>query len=188
MGNIHAVIYRRVDAPARSVASNVLVLLNPQEASVVTNQVRKVENHIMKQRILFLCTGNSARSQIAEALLRQLAGDRFESFSAGTHPVGLNPGAVAAMKEVDIDISGQRSKSMIEFLGQPFDYVITVCDRAKESCPNWPQASKVMHWSFEDPAAAIGSAQDRRQAFREVRDQIADRISEFLCEDKHSSQ
>lgn len=89
----------------------------------------------MKQRVLFLCTGNSARSQIAEGLLRHLAGDRYDALSAGTHPVGLNPGAVAAMRELGIDISAQRSKRMDEFVDQAFDYVITVCDWAKESCP-----------------------------------------------------
>ena len=92
----------------------------------------------MKRRVLFLCTGNSARSQMAEGLFRHLAGDRFEAYSAGTHPVGLNPGAVTAMQELGIDISAQRSKSIHEFTQQAFDYVITVCDRAKESCPRWP--------------------------------------------------
>lgn len=92
----------------------------------------------MKARVLFLCTGNSARSQMAEGWLRHLAGDRFEVFSAGTHPVGLNSGSVEAMAEVGIDIAGHRSKHVSEFLTQPFDYVITVCDRAKESCPTWP--------------------------------------------------
>ncbi len=89
----------------------------------------------MKRRVLFLCTGNSARSQMAEGLLRHLAGDRYDVYSAGTHPVGLNPGAVTVMQELQINISAQRSKSIAEYIDQTFDYVITVCDRAKESCP-----------------------------------------------------
>lgn len=134
----------------------------------------------MKQRVLFLCTGNSARSQMAEGLLRHLAGDRYDVLSAGTHPVGLNPGAIAAMQELDIDISAQRSKSMEEFIGQTFDYVVTVCDRAKESCPRWPHTGRPVHWSFEDPAAASGSAEEQRHAFRTVRDQIKARIEDVF--------
>lgn len=134
----------------------------------------------MKRRVLFLCTGNSARSQMAEGLLRHLAGDRYDVFSAGTHPVGLNPGAVEVMREIGIDISGHRSKSTSELLNQSFDYVITVCDRARDACPRWPHTATLVHWSFEDPAAATGSAEDRRQAFRTVRDQIRMQIEEFL--------
>lgn len=99
----------------------------------------------MKRRVLFLCTGNSARSQMAEGLLRHLAGGRYEVSSAGTHPVGLNSGAVSAMQELGIDISAQRSKSIHEFTQQAFDYVITVCDRAKESCPRWPHTGRLVH-------------------------------------------
>jgi arsenate reductase len=135
---------------------------------------------LMKQRVLFLCTGNSARSQIAEGLLRYLAGDRFDVCSAGTHPVGLNPGAVVAMRELGIDISAQRSKRMDEFVDQAFDYVITVCDRAKESCPRWPHTGRLLHWSFDDPAVVTGSPEQQRQAFRTVRDQIKARIEGFI--------
>lgn len=134
----------------------------------------------MKQRVLFLCTGNSARSQMAEGLLRHLAGDRYDVSSPGTHPVGLNPGAVTAMRELGIDISAQRSKRMDEFVDQAFDYVITVCDRAKESCPRWPHTERLLHWSFEDPAAVPASAEERRKAFRTVRDEIKARIEEFF--------
>jgi arsenate reductase len=134
----------------------------------------------MKQRVLFLCTGNSARSQMAEGLLRHLAGDRYEVSSAGTHPVGLNPGAVVAMQELGVDISTQRSKSMEQFTDQTFDYVITVCDRAKESCPRWPQTGRLIHWSFDDPAAVTGSPEEQRHAFRTVRDQIKAHLEEFL--------
>ena len=134
----------------------------------------------MKQRVLFLCTGNPARSQMAAGWLRHLAGDRFKVFSAGTHPVGLNPGSVEAMVEVGVDISHYWSKNASEFLAHPFDYVITVCDRAKESCPRWPGAVRLIHWSFDDPAAVTESAEQRRQVFRRVRDEIAVCIREFL--------
>jgi arsenate reductase len=133
-----------------------------------------------KKKVLFLCTGNSARSQIAEGLLRSLAQDRFDVASAGTRPVGLNPFAVAAMKELGIDISGQRSKSVEEFLGQPFDYVVTVCDQAKEACPVFHRARIRLHWSFEDPAGVQGSDEDRLKVFRRVRDEIASRLRRFI--------
>lgn len=136
----------------------------------------------MKWRVLFLCTGNSCRSQMAEALLRSLAGDRFEVESAGTDPVGLNPGAVAAMSELGIDIAGQRSKSLTRFAGQRFDHVITVCDRARESCPAFPGVATHLHWSFDDPAAAQGSAEERGAVFRRVRDEIAACVRRFVAE------
>jgi len=131
-----------------------------------------------RQRVLFLCTGNSARSQMAEGILRHFAGDRFEVFSAGTRPVGLNPNAVTAMAEIGISIAGSRSKSVDEFAGQRFDYVFTVCDNAKESCPIFPGGGRRLHQSFDDPAAA--PADQQLGVFRKVRDQIADRLQEFL--------
>lgn len=134
----------------------------------------------MKERVLFLCTGNSARSQMAEGFLRHLARDRFEVASAGTRPVGLNPDAVAVMDEVGVDISQHRSKLVDEFLDKQFDYVITVCDNAKESCPMFPGNAQHLHWSFEDPAAAKGAVEARRIVFRRVRDQIQGRIQQFL--------
>ena len=134
----------------------------------------------MKPRVLFLCTGNSARSQMAEGWLRHLAGDRFEVFSAGTHPVGLNPGSVEAMAEVGIDISQHRSKHVSEYTDQSIDYVVTVCDRAKETCPLWPGQTTLIHWSFDDPAAIVDAAA-RRVVFRRVRDEIASAIREFLA-------
>ena len=137
----------------------------------------------MKARLLFLCTGNSARSQMAEGWLRHLAGDRFEVCSAGTHPVGLNQGSVEAMAEVGIDIAHHRSKHMSEFLSQPFDHVITVCDRAKESCPMWPGSTHIVHWNFDDPAATTDSEEARRQIFRRVRDEIVIRVRIFLMQD-----
>lgn len=133
----------------------------------------------MKKTVLFLCTGNSCRSQMAEGWLRHLAGDRFEVVSAGTHPAGPNPGAVEAMQEVGIDISHHHSKPVQTFLGWRFDHVITVCDQAKEACPTFPGGS-MLHWSFEDPAAATGSAEMRRAVFRRVRDEIKARIEGFL--------
>ena len=135
----------------------------------------------MKSRVLFLCTGNSARSQMAEGWLRHLAGDHYDVCSAGTQPVGLNPGSVEAMAEVGIDISRHRSKHVAEYAAQPFDYVITVCDRAKESCPRWPGAVRLIHWSFDDPVAGTESTEQRRQVFRRVRDEIASSIREFLA-------
>jgi len=135
-----------------------------------------------KAKVLFLCTGNSCRSQMAEGWLRHLAGERFEVSSAGTHPVGLNPGAVEAMKEVAIDISTHRSKHVDEYAGARFDYVVTVCDRAKETCPIFPGARTVLHWSFDDSAAAQGADDERRAVFRRVRNEIAQRIRRFIVE------
>ena len=109
-------------------------------------------------KVLFLCTGNSARSQMAEGLLRSLGKQHFEVYSAGTHPTELHPLAVAVMQELRIDISDQRSKDLSEFLGQDFDYIITVCDRARDNCPTFPGDNQRIHWSFEDPAAAVGDA------------------------------
>ncbi len=130
-----------------------------------------------RQRVLFLCTGNSARSQMAEGLLRHMAGDRFEVFSAGTRPAGLSPNAVTAMAEIGIDIVGSRSKSVDEFAGQQFDYVFTVCDNAKDACPIFPGGGRRLHQSFEDPAAA--PADQQLAVFRKVREQIAARLRLF---------
>src|SRR3990172_11610932 len=120
-----------------------------------------------KKRVLFLCTGNSARSQMAEGLLRQIAGNTFEVFSAGTHPKGLHPRSVEAMKEVGIDISGQQSKDVAIYTNEKFDYVITVCDRAKQQCPIFPAAEPI-HWGFDDPAEAPPDRQV--ETFRRVRE------------------
>jgi arsenate reductase len=133
-----------------------------------------------KKRVLILCTGNSARSQMAEGLLRHDAGDRFEAFSAGVDRGAVRPLAVAAMREVGIDISGQRSKSVDEFACEEFDYVITVCDNANELCPVFPGKTKRIHWSFEDPAAAGGDAAAQLAVFRRVRDQIRERLKEWV--------
>jgi arsenate reductase len=134
----------------------------------------------MKKNILFICTGNSCRSQMAEGFLRHFGSDRFDVASAGTHPAGLNPDAVAAMREVGIDISHHRSKGIGEVTGRPFDHVMTVCDRAKESCPIFPDATCWDHWPFDDPATAKGSPEERKAVFRRVRDEIAARVQRFL--------
>jgi arsenate reductase len=134
-----------------------------------------------KKRVLILCTGNSARSQMAEGLIRHEAGDVFDVFSAGTHPAHVRVEAISVMNEIGIDISTHRSKSVDEFVGQPFDYVITVCDHANEVCPVFP-GTKRLHWSFADPAAVQGSEKIRTFAFREIRNQIHARIMVFLRE------
>ena len=132
-----------------------------------------------KKRVLILCTGNSARSQMAEGLLRQDAGERFDVESAGTKPGIVRPEAIAAMKEIGIDISGHRSKHVDEFEGQKFDYVITVCDNAKESCPVFFGAAKRLHESFDDPAALNGSEEERLALFRRVRGELRGYLADF---------
>ena len=133
-----------------------------------------------KTRVLFLCTHNSARSQMAEGLLRDMAGDRFEAMSAGTEATHVRPLAIRAMEEVGIDISGQESKTLDRYLSEPFDYVITVCDDANEACPFFPGATNRLHWSFEDPSKAEGSEEERLAVFRSVRDRIKDRVQAEL--------
>jgi arsenate reductase (thioredoxin) len=135
-----------------------------------------------KPKVLFLCTGNSARSQMAEGYLRHVAGDRFEAMSAGVEPKGLNPLAVEAMQEIGIDISQQQSKDVVTLLGQHVPYIVTVCDNAKERCPIFPGAWKFLHWSFEDPAAATGTHQERLAVFRRTRDQIVEHIDREFVE------
>ncbi len=130
----------------------------------------------MKPKVLFLCTGNSARSQMAEGYLRHAAGDRFEVLSAGIEPKGLNLLAVEAMREIGIDISHQRSKNVSSLLGTTVRYVVTVCDNAAEHCPVFPGALSVLHWSLPDPAAAQGSHEEKLAAFRRVRDAIREKI------------
>ena len=133
-----------------------------------------------RTRVLFLCTHNSARSQMAEGLLRHLGGDRFEAMSAGTEATRVRPLAIRAMEEVGVDISGQESETLDRYLGEPFDHVITVCDEANEACPFFPGAKSRLHWSFEDPSRAEGTEEERLAVFRSVRDRIRDRIEEDL--------
>jgi arsenate reductase len=134
----------------------------------------------MKKRVLILCTGNSARSQMAEGLLRHDAGEAFEVESAGTKPGTVRPETIAAMSELGIDISGQRSKHAAEFDGQTFDYVITVCDNARESCPVFMGAVQQLHHSFDDPPPPTQGSDDERMAiFRRVRDELREYLAEF---------
>jgi arsenate reductase (thioredoxin) len=138
---------------------------------------------VMKKTVLFLCTHNSCRSQMAEGLLRDMAGDKFEVYSAGVNPTSVHPLTKKVMQEIGIDISGQQSKSVDEFLDKEFDYVITVCDNARQTCPFFSGNHKLLHWSIEDPAPALGSEEERLLIFRKIRDQIKDHIRKLV--DKH---
>ena len=130
--------------------------------------------------MLFLCTHNSARSQMAEGLLRRLAGDRFEVYSAGTEATCVRPQAISVMAEIGVDVSGQESKTLERYLGARFEYVITVCDDANEACPVFPGAKNRLHWSFEDPSRATGTDEERLEKFRKVRDEIRSRIEKEI--------
>src|SRR5215207_9367444 len=133
-----------------------------------------------RQRVLFLCTHNSARSQMAEGLLRHLAGDRFDACSAGTEATRVRPLAIRAMAELGIDISTQESKTLDRYLGEPFDAVVTVCDQAAEACPVFPGAKRRLHWSFPDPSKAQGNEAEQLAVYREVRDDIRRHIEREL--------
>ena len=130
-------------------------------------------------RVLFVCTGNSARSIMAESLLRKAGGDRFEVYSAGTEPRGINPFTVRVLEEAGLPTKGLSSKSVNEFLGQKFDYVITVCDNARESCPVFPGSHESLHWGYDDPAEVTGTDDERLTAFRSTFTQMGLRINEF---------
>lgn len=134
----------------------------------------------MKKRVLFLCTGNSCRSQMAEGFLKHLGGERFEVESAGVKPTQVNPIAIKVMAEAGIDISRHRSKSIIEFRGQAFDYVITVCDNAKETCPVFSGKYEKIHWSLEDLAVFKGTHKEALAVFRKTRDEIKRRIEDRM--------
>ena len=138
----------------------------------------------MKQRVLFICTHNSARSQMAEGWLRQLAGDRFEVHSAGTEATVVRPLAIKAMAEVGVDISPQSSKTLDRYLQEPWDDVITVCDQANEACPYFPGGKQRLHWSFPDPSRATGTNAEKLAVFRQVRDAIRACIEEFLAAER----
>ena len=130
--------------------------------------------------MLFLCTHNSARSQMAEGLLRHLGGDRFEAFSAGTEATHVRPLAIRAMAELGVDISGYESKALDRYVDQPFDLVITVCDQAHDACPFFPGARERLHWSFPDPSQATGTEEQQLRLYRQVRDAIRERIEAEL--------
>ena len=160
-------------------AGDALGLLGMQpHAPLVPCRERRIA--MAKKRVLILCTGNSARSQMAEGLLRHLAGDRFDVESAGIHPSCVRPEAIAVLRELGIDLSAHRSKPVDEFAEHAFDVVITVCDHAREHCPIFSGAAQRIHWSFEDPAALQGTEPQRLAAFREIRDQIAEKIRSFI--------
>ena len=131
-------------------------------------------------RVLFVCTGNSARSQIAEALLKDFGASDFAVFSAGTEPKGVNPYTVRALGEIGIDWSGAQAKSVTAFVGQPFDYVITVCDRARQTCPVFPGQHNSLHWGLDDPAEVDGTDADKLEAFRRTRTEVATRLRPFV--------
>jgi len=133
-----------------------------------------------RPRVLFVCTHNSARSQMAEGLLRALGGDRFEALSAGTEATSVRPEAIRVMDEIGIDISRQESKTLQPFLGQSLAWLITVCDQARESCPTLPGVAQQSHWSIDDPSAVRGSDEDRMDAFRQARDVLRARIQTFV--------
>ena len=134
-----------------------------------------------KKKVLFLCTGNSARSQMAEAFLRKYVGDRFEAYSAGIRPRGIAPHTIRVMEEVGVSLEGQGSKHVDEYIGKiDFDYLITVCANAEKQCPVFPGAGKRIHWDLEDPAGLIGIEEEKLQKFREVRNQIDEHIKQWL--------
>ena len=134
-----------------------------------------------RHRVLFLCTHNSARSQMAEGWLRDLAGDRYEVHSAGTEAMGVRPLAIRAMAEAGIDISGQESKTLERYIGQPWETVITVCDQANERCPYFPGAAQRLHWSFPDPSRATGSEEEQLAVYRQVREAIGERVRAYVA-------
>ncbi|MEN6378717.1 MAG: arsenate reductase ArsC [Methanofastidiosum sp.] len=135
----------------------------------------------MKKKVLFVCTHNSARSQMAEGLLNNICGNTFEAYSAGSTPTRINPLSIEALKEIGIDISSHYSKSTEDFMNIQFDYVITVCDNAKETCPFFPGAKNYIHKRFEDPSGVEGTEEDKLNAFRKSRDEIKRWIIEFFC-------
>jgi arsenate reductase (thioredoxin) len=139
-------------------------------------------------RVLFVCTGNSARSIMAEALLRQHGGDAFEVHSAGTEPRGINPLTLRVLADAGIDASWARSKSVDEYLGQTFDYVVTVCDQARQSCPVFPGVHESLHWGYEDPAEAEGTDDERLAVFRKVFIQIGERVRQFATVTRRQQQ
>jgi arsenate reductase len=139
-------------------------------------------NIMTKHRILFLCTGNSCRSQMAEGIMNKLAGDRFESYSAGSNPRGyVHPVAIEVMREMGIDISNNVSKSLDQYLGQHWDFIITVCDNAREACPVFPGQHLTAHWGFDDPAEFVGSEEETLHVFQETAMDIEERIRLFLA-------
>ncbi len=158
-------------------------LTDLQETISAARRAADTQEHALPDRpirVLFVCTGNSARSQLAEALLRAHGGTDFEVYSAGTEPKGVNPYTVRVLAEAGIDWSSARAKSVTEFLGQPFDYVITVCDRARQVCPVFPGEHNSLHWGLEDPAAFEGGDEQKLRAFRQTQQQLLARLRPFI--------
>ena len=151
--------------------------MTTKRAAPTSNETRGKAGPI---RVIFVCTGNSARSQMAEAVLRRDGGPAFEVVSAGVTPRGVHPMTITALEKLGIDITGARSKPVGEFLGQRFDYVITVCDRARATCPVFPGGSVTLHWGVDDPAEATGSDEERQAAFDRALKELAIRIHSFL--------
>ncbi|MBI4302284.1 MAG: DUF1232 domain-containing protein [Chloroflexi bacterium] len=153
--------------------------LGVDRTATVTFSAERRDAHVIR-RVLFICTENRARSQMAEGLLRYLSGGRFEVFSAGTEPGQLSPLSIQVMREIGIDISGQWSKGVEEFAGQEFDFVVTVCDSARQACPYFPGNGRRLHWEVADPAEAETAGGDALAAFRTARDDLRGRIEQFL--------
>jgi arsenate reductase (thioredoxin) len=172
-------------AVIRAPAAKRIILTEFETAAAGEGELQESMNG--RKRVLILCTGNSARSQMAEGLLRNDGADRYEVFSAGTHPSYVRPEAITVMSEIGIDISTHRSKSVDEFAGQDFDFVITVCDNAKENCPFVPAKTECVHWSIADPAATEGSDEERLAAFRRIRDELCGHLQGVLQEQNHGN-
>jgi arsenate reductase len=154
-------------------------LVKCQDCTVIKKSAKiDLENMNNKQRVLFICTHNSARSQMAEAFLRAFSGDRYEAHSGGTSPTGVNPYAIKAMQEIGVDIASHRSKGVTEFLGQRFDLIVTVCDNAKEACPFFPGGVNYIHKNFQDPSSCQGSEEEMLDCFRRIRNEIKDWIEQ----------
>ncbi len=154
--------------------------LSDLEETVRAAQSAKERPVSVPIRVLFVCTGNSARSQFAEALVREIGGPDFEVFSAGTEPKAVSPYTIRALAEIGVDWSRARSKSVTEFLDQPFDYVVTVCDRARQVCPVFPGQHNTLHWGLEDPADIDGTDAEKLEAFRRTRMEVAMRVRPFV--------
>jgi len=157
-------------------------MAQPLKRTYTTHKECDMER-VGKTSVLFLCTGNSARSQMAEAFLRRYAGDRFEALSAGLEPRGIHPYTRQVMAEIGIDLSGQRSKDISEYMGKRhFSYLVTVCAHAEQNCPKvFPGVSQRLHWTFDDPAAAVGTEAEKLAKFRQVRDEIASRLRSWIA-------
>ena len=160
--------------------STLVDIFGPEQLSLPRPSIAGMSTDAHRRRVIFVCTHNSARSQMAEGMLRAWGGDRFEAFSAGTEATEVRPEAIAVMRELGINIGGQTSKTLEPFLGESFAWLVTVCDQAKEACPTLPGVRRQLHWSVEDPSAVEGDEAARLAAFREARDDLEERIRSFI--------